>query len=91
MSTPVERVQEYLRQRKMQTRDLGERIHVTWTDVNADMVALTIGDLEAALAQAWDEGGEAAIEREHTYGAAEKAKFANPYRVPAVNTPDPTS
>jgi len=29
---------------------------------------------------AWDEGGKASIEREHTYGAAEKAKFANPYR-----------
>lgn len=40
--------------------------------------------LEAAapymLADAWDAGGEAAIEREHTYGAEEKAKFSNPYR-----------
>jgi hypothetical protein len=40
--------------------------------------------LEAAaphmLGDAWDAGGEAAIEREHTYGAEEKAKFSNPYR-----------
>jgi len=40
--------------------------------------------LEAAapymLADAWDAGGEAAIEREHAYGREEKAKFSNPYR-----------
>jgi hypothetical protein len=40
--------------------------------------------LEAAapylMAQAWDEGGVAAIEREHTYGREEKAKYSNPYR-----------
>ena len=40
--------------------------------------------LEAAaphlMAAAWEEGGRAAIEREHAYGADEKAKFANPYR-----------
>jgi len=32
------------------------------------------------LAAAWDEGGRAAIEREHAYGREEKAKFSNPYR-----------
>jgi hypothetical protein len=31
------------------------------------------------LAKAWDEGAEAAIQREHTYGAEEKAKYSNPY------------
>lgn len=40
--------------------------------------------LEAAApliaAQAWDEGARAALDREHAYGAAEKAKYANPYR-----------
>ena len=30
--------------------------------------------------EAYDEGGKAAIERENTYGAEEKAKFNNPYR-----------
>jgi hypothetical protein len=43
--------------------------------------------LEAAaphlLANAWDEGGKAAIEREHAYGREEKAKFSNPYRNPS--------
>ena len=34
----------------------------------------------ALMAEAWDEGGKAAIEREHSYGAEEKAKFSNPYR-----------
>jgi hypothetical protein len=29
--------------------------------------------------QAWEAGGEAAIERENTYGAEAKAKFSNPY------------
>jgi hypothetical protein len=33
------------------------------------------------MAEAWEEGGEAAIEREHTYGREEKAKFSNPYIV----------
>ena len=40
--------------------------------------------LEAAaphlMAAAWDEGGIAAIEREHAYGREEKAKFSNPYK-----------
>jgi hypothetical protein len=29
--------------------------------------------------EAWEEGAEAAIERLHTYGREEKAKFSNPY------------
>jgi len=33
----------------------------------------------ALMAEAWEEGGKAAIEREHAYGAEEKAKFSNPY------------
>ena len=45
---------------------------------------MIVSILEAAaphlLAAAWDEGGRAAIEREHTYGREEKAKFSNPYR-----------
>lgn len=80
MSTPVERVQEYLRQRKLLSKDLGNVIHGVFSDPNAEMADLTIDDLEAALADVWDAGGEAAIEREHTYGAEEKAKFSNPYR-----------
>jgi hypothetical protein len=42
--------------------------------------------LEAAgfgnLHDAWEKGGEAAIEREHTYGREEKAKFSNPFPDP---------
>jgi hypothetical protein len=34
------------------------------------------------LHDAWAEGAVAAIEREHTYGAEEKAKFDNPYPKP---------
>lgn len=37
-------------------------------------------ELLKLVAASWDEGGEAAIEREHTYGREEKAKFSNPYR-----------
>jgi hypothetical protein len=36
--------------------------------------------IKQLMAEAWDEGAEAAIEREHTYGATEKAKHSNPYR-----------
>lgn len=39
--------------------------------------------MPALLAKAWEEGAEAAIQREHTYGAAEKAKYSNPYTVDA--------
>jgi hypothetical protein len=39
--------------------------------------------LRVAAYKAWEEGAEAAIEREHTYGAAEKAKYSNPYTAEA--------
>lgn len=80
-STPVERVQEYLRQRKWQTRDLGNVIHNTHTDVNADMASLTIDDLEAALADAWAEGVQNTANR-NALPEAETAQMLedNPYR-----------
>jgi hypothetical protein len=46
-----DKVVEYLRQRKLQNRDLGTVIHVTHTDVNAEMASLTIEDLEAVLSR----------------------------------------
>lgn len=45
------RVQEYLRQRKMQNRDLGTVIHNTHTDPKAEIVSLTIEDVEAVLSR----------------------------------------
>lgn len=41
---------------------------------------MTDAEFKRELARAWDEGAGAAIEREHTYGAEEKAKYYNPYR-----------
>lgn len=32
------------------------------------------------MAKAWDRGGEDRMEREHAYGAEEKALYSNPYR-----------
>lgn len=46
-----ERVQEYLRQRKRQNKDLGNVIHGCFTDPNAEMADLTIDDVEAVLAR----------------------------------------
>lgn len=34
---------------------------------------------QPTLAEAWERGGQDAIERENTYGAEAKAQFANPY------------
>ena len=48
MSTPTERVREYLRQRKLHNNS-GEIIHGTWTDPHAEMADLTIPDLEDVL------------------------------------------
>lgn len=45
----LERVQEYLRQRKFMNRDLGTTIHVVHSDPTAEMVELNIADLEAVL------------------------------------------
>lgn len=50
MSTAFERVQEYLRQRKPQNKDLGNVIHNIWTDPRAEMASLTIEDLDALIA-----------------------------------------
>jgi hypothetical protein len=45
-----------------------------------DRQGLIVPVIRKLMAEAWDEGGEAAIEREHTYGADAKAAFSNPYR-----------
>jgi hypothetical protein len=54
---------------------LAETIHAALesSDTLAEMI-------RQAQEKAWDEGAEAALERLHTYGAAEKAKYDNPYR-----------
>jgi len=49
VSQQTERVREYLRQRKLQNKDLGTAIHVVWFDPDADLAALTIDDLEDVL------------------------------------------
>ena len=51
MTTPTERITEYLRQRKRQSRDLGSIIHNSHTDPNTQMASLTIGDLEEVLVE----------------------------------------
>lgn len=65
---------------------LSERI-VTALDANKGVLLPAI---QALMEEAWNEGGEAAIEREHTYGREEKAKFSNPYTPtpPQVQTPE---
>jgi hypothetical protein len=45
-----------------------------------DRQGLIVPVIRNLMAEAWEEGGKAAIERENTYGAEEKAKFFNPYR-----------
>lgn len=45
----TERVREYLRQRKLQNKDLGNVIHGCFTDPKAEMADLTIDDLEDVL------------------------------------------
>lgn len=45
----TERVAEYLRQRKLQNKDLGNVIHGCFTDPKAEMADLTIPDLEEIL------------------------------------------
>lgn len=45
-----------------------------------DRQGLIVPVIRNLMAEAWDEGGVAAIEREHTYGAEAKAEFSNPYR-----------
>jgi hypothetical protein len=52
VSTPNERVREYLRQRKLQNKDLGNVIHGVFTDPKAEMADLTIDDLEVVLESA---------------------------------------
>jgi hypothetical protein len=47
----IERVQEYLRQRKLQNKDLGTTIHNVYTDPDAEMASLTIEDIEAVLSR----------------------------------------
>lgn len=49
MSTPLERVAEYVRQRKMQNKDLGNVIHGVYFDPAAEMADLTLPDLEDIL------------------------------------------
>lgn len=44
-----------------------------------DRQGLIVPVIRHLMAEAWEEGGKAAIEREHTYGAEEKAQFSNPY------------
>ena len=44
-----ERVREYLRQRKLQNKDLGTVIHGVFTDPNAEMADLTIEDVEELM------------------------------------------
>jgi hypothetical protein len=44
-----------------------------------DRKGLIVPVIRNLMAEAWEEGGRAAIEREHTYGAAAKAMFSNPY------------
>lgn len=41
--------------------------------------------LKPLLAEVWEAGGTAAIEREHTYGQEEKAKYSNPYATKETN------
>lgn len=48
-----------------------------------EMIFRGADKLMPLLAKAWEEGAEAAIRREHAYGASEKAKYANPYTVEA--------
>lgn len=49
-------------------------------EVSAILEAAAPYLLQSAKAEAWDEGGDARMEREHAYGREEKAKFSNPYR-----------
>lgn len=49
MSNATERVREYLRQRKLLSKDLGSVIHGVFSDPEAGMADLTIGDLEDVL------------------------------------------
>jgi hypothetical protein len=49
VSQQTDRVREYLRQRKLQNKDLGQKIHVIWSDPAAEMADLTIPDLEDVL------------------------------------------
>jgi hypothetical protein len=45
-----------------------------------DREGLIVPVIRNLMAEAWQEGAEAALEREHTYGAAAKAAFSNPYK-----------
>lgn len=45
----TERVAEYLRQRKLLSKDLGNVIHGVFSDPQAEMADLTIDDLEDVL------------------------------------------
>lgn len=47
------RIEEYLRQRKMQNKDLGEVIHGVFADPEAELANLTISDLEEVVELAW--------------------------------------
>ena len=51
MSTAVERVQEYLRQRRALSRDLGMGIHCAWSDPGTPAATLTVQDVEWLLAR----------------------------------------
>lgn len=51
MSTPKDRIKEYLRQRESSHRDLGYTIHAIHTDVNAEMAELDFRDLQALVAR----------------------------------------
>lgn len=52
MSTPTERVQEFIRQ-FVRLRDTGGIIHVVHTDPEADEARLTLGDLDTVLGMAY--------------------------------------
>ncbi|ASX98738.1 hypothetical protein SEA_COLUCCI_69 [Arthrobacter phage Colucci] len=48
-ATARQRITEYLRQRRMQTRDLGNAIHVTYTDPKGHPAELTYSDLDEVM------------------------------------------
>ena len=49
MSTPVERINEYLRQREQQIPYIGPVIHATHTDLGAELAELDYRDLKAVM------------------------------------------